>query len=117
MFGGKGSAPKDTLLLVTGSVVEFLDVSSLTAEAVSTSRVELPRSNLLELVRPEGGRVFLAAADLPARIQAEDVARLRRSAILGSLFNSKTPDLGRVPWQLWVLIGALVLALGIAAAR
>lgn len=106
----------DTLLVVTGSVLESYSVNQATAETVEAGSMILPREGLAELVRPNGGRVWIAQADLPARIEAEEIRRLRRNAIMRSLFsNEGGPDLARTPWQVWGIVLVCLVFLGWAA--
>lgn len=115
MLGDKRAS--DELLLVTGHVLETHPVTSVTAEVIEAGGMSLPRDTLRELVRPGGGRVWIAHADLPARVEAEQVYRLRHSAILHSLFADDAPSISRVPWQVWALLALCVALLGWAAVR
>lgn len=115
MLGDKRAS--DELLLVTDHVLETHPVTSVTAETIEAGGMALPRDTLRELVRPGGGRVWIAHADLPARIAAEQVYRLRHSSILQSLFSDDSPSVSRVPWQVWGIVALCLAFLGLAALR
>jgi hypothetical protein len=117
LAGGDRLPPADTLLLITGAVAELLPVILITAEFVSAGGADYPREGLHEFIQPQGGRVFVAHADLPARIEAEEVTKIRRSAFMGALYGDYGPDANRIPLPFWVLLGVLVLFVGIAAIR
>lgn len=109
--------PSDELLVITGQVLETHPVTRVTAETVEAGGMSLPRESLLELVRPSGGRAWIAQADLPARVTAEQVYKLRHSAILHALFADDDPSVSRVPWQVWAIVGVCLAFLGFAAIR
>lgn len=115
MLGDKRAS--DELLLVTDHVLETHPVTSVTAETIEAGGMALPRDTLRELVRPGGGRVWIAQADLPARVTAEQVYKLRHSAILHALFADDEPSVSRVPWQVWAIVGVCLAFLGFAAIR
>lgn len=110
-------ARRDELLVITRGVLESHPVSRVTAETVEAGGMVLPREALAELVRPTGTRTWIANADLPARVEAERIARLRHSTILQSLFEESEPSVSRVPWQVWAIVGLCLLFLGWAAVR
>lgn len=107
----------DELYVITGHVLETHPVTSVTAEAVEAGGMAVPRELLCELVKPSGGRAWIAQADLPARIAAEQVYRLRHSSILQSLFSDDSPSVSRVPWQVWGIVALCLAFLGLAAMR
>jgi hypothetical protein len=109
---------KDAALVVTGHLVDQVPVTSLTAEYISTPLGDYPRDETRELVRSNGGRLFLVNASLPARIEADQVRGLRRNALLNGLFHTAPsgPDANRIPLPFWILVGGLVLALMVVGA-
>lgn len=109
-----GQARRDQFLLISGSVAEFLPVLEVTPEYVRVREGDYPRPKLAEYVT-DGGRLWIAVADLPARVEAAEVRRLRDSAILGALFGGG--DARRGPLQLWVTVWALVAVLALFAFR
>lgn len=109
-------APRDLALVVTGHLVDQVPVIGLTPEYVGTPLGDYPREQVQELVRNEGGRLFLVNVSLPARVEADHVRKLRRNALLHSLFADGGPDANRIPWQFWGLVLGLVLALVIIGA-
>lgn len=116
MMDRKPAEPTDVLMVVTGGVVESYGVRKVTAETVEAGQMILPRSGLAELVNPHGGRVWIANADLPARIDAEEVRRLRHNAVMKSLFaENGGPDITRTPWQVWGIVLVCLVFLGWAA--
>lgn len=77
----------DRLLLVRDHQAQWLPITAATAEAVTAGSVTLPRDELREFVLRDGGRLFLAAADLPALAEAERIRGLERSAVLRAVFG------------------------------
>lgn len=108
---------KDELLLITGTILESHPVVRVTAEAVEAGDMVLPREGLVELVRPAGSRTWIAQADLPARVEAEQISRLRHNTIMQSLFEEGGPSVARVPWQVWGIVLVCLVFLGWAAVR
>lgn len=107
----------DELLIITGNILESYPVVRVTAETVEAGDMILPREGLVELVRPYGSRTWMAQADLPARVEAEQIRRLRHNAIMQSLFEEGSPSVARVPWQVWGIVLVTLVFLGLAAVR
>lgn len=97
---------KDQLCLIRGDVAELLPCTAVEAETITAGPLTLPREGLREYPMRTGGSLFLATADLPALIQAEEIARLKRSAILRAVFDSGT-EKGASPWP-WLVVIAIL---------
>lgn len=95
-------------------VLERQPVKFVTAEVVETTQMALPRERCTEYVTADGRKVWLANLSLPAQVAAEEIRRLRHSAILSSLFRDDTRA-GSVPLGFWVLVYALVAAVVLVA--
>lgn len=113
----KTPAVTDEVLVVTGHVAQIVPVKELTAEYVRAAAGDFPRSDMLELVKPEGGRLFLLNTTLPARVEAQQVRNLRENAALQSLFTPAGTDGRKVPLQVWVTLWVSMALVAIALFR
>lgn len=88
--------------------VERLPVQRVTAEAIVTRTMSVPRTDTSVYWVHGGGRLWLARLTLPAQITAEEVRALTDNAVLSSVFS---PESGRlsVPWPIWGIIAGLLL--------
>jgi hypothetical protein len=80
------------MLLVRDHQAQWLPVTAATAETVTAGPVTLPRDSLREFMLRDGGRLFLAQADLPALAEAERIRGLERSAVLRAVFGEGSGD-------------------------
>lgn len=111
---GADSGSLGELWIHRDGVLERQPVKFVTAELVESTEMALPREQCTEYVTADGRRVWLVNLSLPAQVAAEEIRRLRHSAILSSLFRDDTRA-GSVPLGFWILLYALVIALVLVA--
>lgn len=106
---GKRRTHDELLLIHAGDrVAETLPVDGLEADAVHAGGYTFPRAELACYPKRGGGLLFVAQADLPALVEAQNVKMLVDNALLRTLFGSKDGQV--IPWQFWALVGGLLLA-------
>lgn len=102
----------DRLLLVRDGQAQFLPVSEASADRVAAGTMSLPREDVRELILRDGGRLFVAQADLPALVQAERVRSLERSSVLRAVFGDQptaAPAQGGMMQWVLVIMSAIIL--------
>ena len=101
----------DQLLLLRGQTATYLPVRAATAQALDVGSMTLPREDVAEYLLRDGGRIFVARADLPALVEAERVRALEHNAVLRAVFAGG-PERGAGPGMLgWVQIAMLAFIL------
>jgi|GEM_PF-5683348 len=119
LFPGRRPAgpPADRVLLIRDHQAQFVDVDEATSAAIKAGSLLLPRDQLREVVLRAGGRLFLAAVDLPAMVEAERLRGLEESAVLRAVFAGAEPPAAKrrdiVDWAtLLMLVIVLFRVLG-----
>lgn len=107
----KETKEKDRLLLLAGSTAEMWPIMEVTEEFVNTGRQSWPRRDLALYHLPEGGRLYVVAATLPAIIEAERVRALQEDAALRAVFAPSAGEGPGQPWMLYILVALSIVGL------
>lgn len=101
------------MILADGAEIRILPVEDETEESISAGGLAIPRDQAQVYYRPEGGRAYLIGATPPVLQAAEQVERIRTSAVLRATFDYKQPGTAWGFPQLF-LAGLLALVLVVA---
>lgn len=109
-FFGK-DRPTDRVLVLSGGTAELWPVTDDKGEIISTSRHNWPKADLACYHVPEGGRLYVVLAELPALVEAERIHALQEDAALKAIFAPSAAEAGGPNWLLYGLTALSIVGL------
>lgn len=105
--------PKDKLILVTDDNIADIYPAMEDADSIRAGGMAWPKASLDAIPISTGGKLYLIKATAAAKIEAAEVAKLKRSAILAGLFSGVEDDRRSIStiWPWLVVVVALIIAI------
>lgn len=75
------------LLIVNGNSIEHRKVKDIFDGVIEADKELIPEENCVKFFNNQGGLTYLVNVDLPAKVEAENLKRLRRSVALARIFE------------------------------
>lgn len=104
--------PQDKLILVTDNIAEIFTAWEDTG-SIMAGGMAWPKSDLQAYPLRQGGKLYFLKATKAATVEAAEVAKLKRSAILAGLFSGAEEDRRGIGanWPWLVVVLALIIAI------